>query len=85
MEICPVCRASLNSASTCRRCRADLGRVQEIERLGERLTGAAMLSLAVSDITAASRWLRSARAVHVTPEVRALEGLIRCQKARAKT
>lgn len=51
MEICPVCRANLNNAGSCRRCRTDLQRVQEVERLGERLT--AMLSLAEGEMTAA--------------------------------
>ena len=46
METCPVCRASLNGASTCRRCRADLQMVQEIERRGQALTVAAMQALA---------------------------------------
>ena len=45
METCPVCRASLNGASTCRRCRADLQKVQEVERRGQALAGAAMRPL----------------------------------------
>jgi hypothetical protein len=76
MESCPVCRASLNGASTCRRCRADLERVQEIERLGEHLRGRAMLSLAEGDIALAGRMLHRARTVHATPEVVALERLM---------
>ena len=72
MDICPICRASVNGASTCRRCRADLQRVQEIERLGQTLSGAAMLSLARGQNAAARQLLRRARAVHATPAVRAL-------------
>ena len=44
-----MCRASLNGASTCRRCRADLQKVQEIEQRGQALAGAAMLGLAEGD------------------------------------
>ena len=76
MDICPICRASLNGATTCRRCRADLRQVQEIEGLGQTLAGAAMLSLATGQKAAARQLLRRARAVHATPTVRALTGLV---------
>ena len=76
MENCPICRANLNGASVCRRCRADLQKVQEVEQLGQALAGAAMLSLTVGDVAAARQWLRRARAIHATPAVRALEGLL---------
>ncbi len=76
MEACPVCRASLNGASTCRRCRADLQKVQEVERRGQALAGAAMLALAEGDLAAGAHWLDRARVVHATPAVRALQKLI---------
>ena len=82
MEACPICRAGLNGASTCRRCRADLDRVQEIERLGQRLAGAAMLSIAEGDFHAARQWLGRARAVHATPTVRTLEMILAAAYAR---
>ena len=82
MEICPICRANLNGASACRRCRADLQKVQEIEQLGQALAGTAMLSLTVGDLAAAKQWLRRARAIHATPGVRALEGLVASPQAR---
>ena len=41
VKVCPICRASLNGAATCRRCRADLAMVQAVERRGRTLTGAA--------------------------------------------
>ena len=75
METCPVCRASLNGASTCRRCRADLQMVQAVERRGQALAGAAMLALAEGDNAAAAHWLDRARAVHATQAVRALSRL----------
>lgn len=77
MRNCPVCRASLNGALTCRRCRADLARVQAIEALGERLRGAAMASLASGDVPQARQLLRRARAVHRTADLTALETLVR--------
>ena len=76
MEACPVCRASLNGASTCRRCRADLQKVQEIERRGQTLVGAAMLALAEGDVVAVTHWLDCAQVVHATPAVRALRRLV---------
>ncbi len=75
MEACPVCRASLNGASTCRRCRAELRKVQEVERRGEALVGAAMLSLAEGEL-AVAELLGRARAVHATPAVRILRRLV---------
>ena len=56
-----MCRASLNGASTCRRCRADLQKVQEIERRGQALAGAAMLALAEGDLAAGDTLARIAR------------------------
>jgi hypothetical protein len=75
MDTCSVCRATLNGASTCRRCRTDLRQVQEIERRVQALVGAAMLVLAERDMAAAARWLGRARAVHASPAVRLLRGL----------
>lgn len=82
METCPICRANLNGASVCRRCRADLQKVQELEQLGQALAGAAMRSLVVGDLAAAKQWLRRARAIHATPTVRALEGLAASPQVR---
>jgi hypothetical protein len=81
METCPICRANLNGANACRRCRADLQKVQEIEQLGEALAGAAMLSLAKGDLANAEQWLRRARAVHATLAVRLLTKLLASQPA----
>ena len=76
MEACPVCRASLNGASTCRRCRAELQKVQEVERRGQALVGAAMLSLVEGDLAVAEELLDRAHAVHATPAVRVLRRLV---------
>jgi hypothetical protein len=69
---CPICRALLNGADTCRRCRTELKQVQEVERQGRELVDAAMHLLASGDPAAAMRLLRRARVVHLTPEVRLL-------------
>jgi hypothetical protein len=76
MELCPICRASLNGASICRRCRADLQRVQQIEKRGRSVAGAAMLALARGQEGEACRLLARARTIHATPAVLALAGLV---------
>ena len=76
MQNCPICRAALGEASTCRRCRTDLSRVQEIELLGRSFTGAAMVSLAEGDLHAARRWVQRAGVVHAAPAVRMLEQIL---------
>jgi hypothetical protein len=76
MQVCPICRASLNGASVCRRCRADLGKVQEIEQRGRTLAVMAMRMLVEGDAAAAARWLGRARMVHAAPAVRMLERLM---------
>jgi len=69
MERCPVCRAVLNGAATCRRCRAELAGAQAMERLGRQLLGCAMTKLAEGDGAGADRLLTRARLVHATPMV----------------
>ncbi len=76
MQACPICRASLNGASVCRRCRAELGKVQEIEQRGHMLAVTAMRMLVEGDAGSAVRWLGRARSVHATPAVRTLERLM---------
>jgi hypothetical protein len=72
MERCPLCRALLNGADTCRRCKAELATVRRVERDGQALTGAAMHQLALGDIAASRRLLRRAMDLHAAPEVKAL-------------
>ena len=76
MESCPICRARLNGATVCRRCRADLEKVQAVEQHGRALTIAALKSLVEGDFDAAAQWLDRARMVHATPAVRALSDLM---------
>jgi hypothetical protein len=76
MMQCPICRALLNGAETCRRCRAELKQVQDVERQGRELAGAAMHLLALGKVVEAQRLLRRACVVHATPEVRALSTIV---------
>lgn len=69
MDRCPLCRAMLNGADTCRRCRAELQSAQRMEREGQALAAASMHALAVGDEAAAGALLRRALAVHATPPV----------------
>jgi hypothetical protein len=71
----------LNGADTCRRCRTELHKVQEVERQAQLLGGAAMHRLALDDTMAAGRLLRRAIVLHATPELRALWQLV---QSRAK-
>jgi hypothetical protein len=76
MDRCPLCRAMLNGADTCRRCRAELQTAQRAERASQALVGAAIHCLARDDAEAAERLLRRAVALHATPEVRTLWRLV---------
>ena len=73
---CPICRALLNGAETCRRCRTELKQVQDVERQGRELAGAAMHLLALGNKAKALRLLRRACIVHATPEVRLLSTML---------
>jgi len=54
MDRCPLCRATLNGGDTCRRCRAELGTAQRVEREGQALLDAAIHRLSLGDVAAAS-------------------------------
>src|SRR3954447_9880229 len=76
MERCPVCRAALNGAETCRRCRAELQSAIRVEREGRMLADAAIHSLSLYDAGTARRLLRRALVVHAAPETQALWRLV---------
>jgi hypothetical protein len=76
MDACPICRARLNGATTCRRCRADLGAVQAVEQRGQALTVAALHALVEGDSAGAAHLLGWARWVHATPATRVVEQLV---------
>ena len=72
MERCPLCRAALNGADTCRRCRAELQVVQRVERAGSRLVDVAIHHLALDAAATAERLLHRALVLHEAPQTRAL-------------
>jgi hypothetical protein len=72
MERCPLCRAALNGADTCRRCRAELRSAQQAHAEAEDLLDAAMLCLSRDDPDGAAHLLQQALALHATPQTRAL-------------
>jgi hypothetical protein len=76
MERCPICRATLKGAETCRRCRAELQSIKRVERQGQVLVDAAIHSLSLDDVITAERLLRRALVLHAAPEVRALWRLV---------
>ena len=76
MERCPLCRATLNGAETCRRCRAELHSAIRVVQEGRRLAGAAIHYLSRDEVGTAAYLLRRALAVHAAPEVRALWRLV---------
>ncbi len=72
MDRCPLCRAALNGAETCRRCRAELQLAQRAERKGQALVDAAMHCLSRDDARTAGQLLRRALVLHAAPETLAL-------------
>jgi hypothetical protein len=72
MDRCPLCRAALGGAETCRRCRAELGAALRVAREGQALADAAIHCLSLDDTETAERLLRRAMLLHATPEVQAL-------------
>jgi hypothetical protein len=54
---CPLCRALLNGADTCRRCRAQLKQALELERQAGQIAGEAMHALALGKTAVALRLL----------------------------
>jgi predicted amidophosphoribosyltransferase len=73
---CPLCRALLNGADTCRRCRAQLKQALELERQAGWIAGEAMHALALGKTAEAYRLLRRAQVVHATPEIRLLARIL---------
>jgi predicted amidophosphoribosyltransferase len=80
MERCPLCRATLNGAETCRRCRAELQTVQNVAFEAQTLVGAAMHHLLLDDPATATQLLQRALLYHAAPEVRALLQLVLAQQ-----
>jgi hypothetical protein len=76
MDRCPLCRALLNGADTCRRCKAELATVRRVDGESRALASVAMHRLALGDVATARRLLQRAMDLHATPEVKALWQLV---------
>ena len=78
---CPLCRALLNGADTCRRCRAQLKRALELERQAGQIAGEVMHALALGKTAVALRLLGRAHVIYATPEIRLLARILARQIA----
>jgi predicted amidophosphoribosyltransferase len=78
---CPLCRALLNGADTCRRCQAQLKQALELERQAGQIAGEAMHALALGKTAVALRLLGRAQMVHATPAIRLLARILARQIA----
>jgi hypothetical protein len=76
MERCPICRAMLNGADTCRRCRAELGSAIGTEHQARRLLGEAMFRLTLGDRIVARRLVQRSLLLHRTREALAIKRLL---------
>ncbi len=83
MDRCPLCRAGLNGAEACRRCRAELGMAQRAEREGHALVDTAMHCLSLDDADAAEQLLRRALVLHAAPETLALWHIVAASLRRS--
>jgi hypothetical protein len=68
MEYCPICRARLNAAPVCRRCKAELAHAQAVEEKGKNICGMAILQLLEGNIDAAVLLFRRANFLCHTDE-----------------
>ena len=82
MDRCPLCRAGLNGAETCRRCRAELQLAQRVEREGQALVDAAMHCWSLDDADTALQLLRRALVLHAAPETLALWQIVVASRQR---
>ena len=83
MDRCPLCRAGLNGAETCRRCRAELQLAQRVEREGQALADAAMHCWSLDDADTALQLLRRALLLHAAPETLALWRIVAASLRRS--
>jgi hypothetical protein len=60
LDQCPICRARLDGAGPCRRCRAELDAIRHIADESAVLAGAGLHRLAAGDRAAALRLIRRA-------------------------
>ena len=69
LDQCPICRARLDGAGPCRRCRADLDSVRRVADESAALAGVGLHRLAVGDRAAALRLIRRARVLRTASDL----------------
>lgn len=63
-DVCPICDAKNVRGPTCRRCRADLSLLREVEDYREQLLGWAARALSNGEVERAREFLAEAERVH---------------------
>lgn len=76
MKKCPVCRATVKERGECRRCRADLTPLFEIEHCADLLASRAVHALAAGDFDMARRLAEESLSLHNSKFIRVLLGFI---------
>jgi hypothetical protein len=69
LDQCPICRARLDGAGPCRRCRAELDSVRRVADEGAALAGAGLHRLAAGDRAAALRLIRRASVLRMASDL----------------
>jgi len=72
MNKCPVCRAAVKERGECRRCRADLTPLFEIEERADLLASRAVQALAAGDPSTARRLAEESFSLHDCKFIRVL-------------
>ena len=69
LDQCPICRARLDGAGPCRRCRAELDAICRIADESAALAGAGLHRLAAGDRAAALRLIRRASVLRTASDL----------------
>ena len=69
LDQCPICRARLDGAGPCRRCRAELDSVRRIADESAALAGAGLHQLAAGDHVAALHLIRRAKVLRTASDL----------------
>ena len=69
LDQCPICRARLDGAGPCRRCRAELNAIRRIADESAALAGAGLHRLAAGNRAAALRLIRRASVLRTAPDL----------------
>ncbi len=74
--ICPVCRATNKDAVICRRCRADLSLLHELDDYRIALVERARGAVAVGDVEGAKDWLAEAERIRPGSDTERVAALV---------